>query len=418
MSNPIPNPNEASAGPGRRFLTWLSDYAWLLAGCLFVLVLVQSGSKQAEDASMRENRERIEEMPRTDRERLRHNQNEFESLTADEEKRCRELHKAIAQDNKLDRTLSAWHNWLATLSIDQREKIMRTKDTEERIKLIRSVREQQRSRRDWPGRRMFDGQWGRGPKPSVRFGTQDYEALLQTAGRWCEIPTEPTSQDRKAVLANHVLIVTELLDRVFPGWDRTGTPNGPRMSRPRPEFPSELRDSLINAIRDPAIRRMLRDRPDSEQSAASQSVMLMSFFVRGLYDEARRLVAHQRPTEDDRLAIYLKLPEEKRAELDRLSREFFNYRIQWMSMLKTLDPDTTQRFDRLSKLLERMSKRSQGSGQGSGRSQEGDGLGRPGERPPGRFGEGRPGEPPQFKGRGNGPPGDPPPRSRNDGDRR
>jgi hypothetical protein len=418
MSNPILNPNEASAGPGRRFLTWLSDYAWLLAGCLFVLVFVQSGSDQAEDASMRENRERIEDMPRTDRERLRHNQSEFESLTADEEKRCRELHNAIAQDDKLDRTLSAWHNWLATLSIDQREKIMRTKDTAERIKLIRSVHDQERPRRDWPGRRMFDGQWGRGPKSSVRFGTQDYEAMLQSAGRWCEIATEPTSRDPKAILAHHVLIVTELLDRVFPGWDRFGSPNGPRMSRPRPEFPAELRDSLINAIRDPAIKRMLRDRSDSEQSAASQSFMLMSFFVRGLFDEARRLVAQQRPTEDDRLAIYLKLPEEKRAELDRLPREFFNNRIQWMSMLKTLDPDTAHRFDRLSNLLERMSSRGPGSGQNPGRRPEGDGLGRPGERPPGRFGEGRPGQPPPFEGRGNGPPRDPPPPSRDDGDRR
>jgi len=212
--------------------------------------------------------------------------------------------------------------------------------------------------------------------------------------------------------------VTELLDRVFPGWDRFGSPNGPRMSRPRPEFPAELRDSLINAIRDPAIKRMLRDRSDSEQSAASQSFMLMSFFVRGLFDEARRLVAQQRPTEDDRLAIYLKLPEEKRAELDRLPREFFNNRIQWMSMLKTLDPDTAHRFDRLSNLLERMSSRGPGSGQNPGRRPEGDGPGRPGERPPGRFGEGRPGQPPPFEGRGNGPPRDPPPPSRDDGDRR
>lgn len=394
---------------------WLSDYAWLLAGCLFVLVAVRSSAEQAEDASMREHRQRIEEMPSTDRERLRHNQSEFESLSTPEERRCRELHEAVSQNQKLDQTLTAWHNWLATLSIDQREKILQTTDPSERIKMIRSYREQERSRRDWSGRRTFESQWGRGPGGPVRFSPQDYLAMLQVTARWCEIPIEAPGSDAKSVLADHVLIITEMLDRVFPGWDRLGTGDGPRGSRSRPEFPPELRQGLVSVISDPALQRMLKERPDFGQGGAgrgagtSQNLMLMSFFIRGLFDEARRLVVHDQLSDDERLAVYLGLPEHKRAELDRLPREMFKFRIQWISMLKTLEPEAAGRFERLSRMFERIY-RKPGSGQPGRRP---DDPGRPGERQPGRAGDRRPGDgpgEPLFRGNPDRPPGDPPPR--------
>lgn len=417
MNDPNPKTSDAQAGSARRILTWLSDYAWLMAGCLFVLVAVRSGADRAEDTGMRENRKRIEEMPRTDRERLQHNQTEFQKLNDQEEKRLRELHEAVNRDEHLNRTLTAWHNWLATLTIEQREEIFQAKNHRERMDAIHRLRQDEHGRRGPPGRHMLDPQLFRSQKQPVRFTPEDYQAMLKVAARWCDVPVEPERDDPKAKLSHHALIVTRLLDRVFPGWDQ---PGDPRQSRSRPDMPRELRDDLVAVLSDPVVQRAFRDRPEFPQGAspgAIQSMMLMSFFARGLFEETRKVAGVKPLTEDERMAAYLRLPEKARLEFDRLPREQFDFRIRWVTTLKSLDGETSERLGRLTSLFERITSRRPGGGQGQGRRPpEGDGQRRPGDRPPGRFGEGRPGDRdrPPFRGDGDRPPGNQP---RNDAGR-
>lgn len=401
------NPNNGSeAGSSRNALTWLSDYAWLVAGCLFVLVAVRSNSENAEDADMRRNRERIEAMARTDRDRLRHNQSEFQQLTAQDERRLRELHNAVSSDERLERTLSRWHDWLATLTIEQRENVLSAKTPQERMEIVRNLRREQheRSRRgEWPDRRMQEPPWARG-KQSMRFRPEDYRAMLNVAARWCQLPTQHEKRDARSELSHHILIVTTLLDKSFPIWDQLpgSETDGQRSFRNRPEMPASLRDQLINAIEDENTRRMFRDRTEagrsSPQQGAMQSVMLMTIFARGLFEETRRGVGSQPMTEDDRLAIYLNLPPETQREFDQLPSEAFKFRIQWIAMRQSLDRDTAVRLERLTKLFERMNNRRPGGpGQNPGRGPDGNDQRRQGDRPPGASGrfEGTPGGAPR-----------------------
>ena len=121
-----------------------------------------------------------------------------------------------------------------------------------------------------------------------------------------------------------------------------------------------------------------------------QNIMLLSFFARGLFEETRRVVGSEPLSEDYRLAIYLRLPPNTQQELDRLPREAFNFRIQWIAMRQSLGPDIGGRLERLTRLFERLNNRRPGGGQGPGR--RGDGNNDPrgdGDRPPGRPGDGR-----------------------------
>ena len=392
MNNPNNNSETSDVG---NVVSWLSDYAWLLAGCLFVLVAVRTSANRTEDEEMRQIRERIEAMARTDRERLRHNQSEFRQLDAQEERRLRNLHKAVCENEKLEKTLDRWNNWLTTLPLEQREKILAAKTPQERIEIVRQLRQGRHGRRGWHGGHTQEPPlWARSKQPT-RFRPEDYKAMLRIAAKWCGLPVDPEQPDPRSQLAHHILIVTTLLDETFPGWDQTPEPGASQFGRNRPEIPAELRDRLVGVISDENIRRMLGERVDGrpvQQQGAMQNIMLLTFFARGLFEETRRAVGNAPLSEDDRLAIYLKLPPKAQQELDRLPREAFNFRIQRIAMQQALGPEAGAGLERLSLLFERLNNRR--PGQNSGRRGEGN-DGRDKDRPPGRpgFGKRPPGRP-------------------------
>lgn len=389
--------NNSETGGARRVLAWLSDYAWLLAGCLFVLIAVKSNADRAEDPDMVANRKRIEAMARTERERLRHNETEFLQLDAQDERRVRDLHEAVCENEKLEKTLDRWHNWLATLPLDQREKVLGAKTPQERMEIVRRLRQEHGRRGGWQGGHMPEAPWSRSRQPT-RFRPEDFKAMLRIAAKWCELSAEPEQSDPRSVLAHHILIVTTLLDETFPNWDEPPQPNGPRFGRGRPEIPEELRRRLISSISDDNIRRMFTERVEGgrpgQTQGTVQSIVLFSYFARGLFEETRRIVDSEPLSEDDRLAIYLKLPEQVQKELDRLPRDAFNFRIQWIAMRKSLGPDIGGRLERLTQLFDRLNNRRPGGGQNPGRRGD-DNEPRGDNRPPGRpgFGQRPPGGP-------------------------
>lgn len=354
MSLPSPDRTESVSEPeqqpGRsnRILNWISERRWLLASALVVLMMVRSEAQRAESFAMRQNRQVIEGMSRVERERLRHNFDKFQGLSSKEVEQVRSIHAVISKEPALERTLSQFHSWLASLTFEQRERIRRQPDPARRLEMIRSF---------IPGHPMpdiFESTPSRTQFSNLRLDGEEFERMMRAAASWVGMPTKPATPTPRGVLEYHTRVLSAVMDRILPGWQKQLERPG---NRPRPVFPDSLRIAVLESLTDPDLKRMAGERPELQQN-----IMAMMLLARGLLDETRRLAKTLKPTEDELLEVYLTLPEVRRKALDEMPQDFYDRILTQMWVTRQIEPDAGKNLSKLASLFERLMNRSPNGG--------------------------------------------------------
>ena len=338
--SPSGNAREAvSARPNRVF-------RWYLAGALFVLMMARSEARRAETPAMQRNRQAIEAMSRIERDRLRHNQQQFQKLSSAELERVKAIHDAARSDAQLDKTVSQFHTWLATLSLSQREQLLATSQTEDRLQIVRHLMTTpEPSSRSSEFNSEPDGA-ARFLSSNLRISPRDYERMMQAGAEWIKLPAPAESATPIELLEYHVSTLAALMDQILPAWRATANRPG---NRTRPAFPDELRLVLFEQLSDPNLKKMIQDRP-----AVQQNMLVMTLLARGLFDESRRVVKSLQPTGSELDRVYRNLPEERRKTLDSLPEEFADRQLQQLWISRRLSSEAGESLARLTMLFDRM----------------------------------------------------------------
>jgi hypothetical protein len=298
---------------------WLREHCWLVAGSLLALVLAQFD--KAESATMRANRERIAAMSRSERQRVEFNFGEYRRLTPEQRREIQSLHSDVEQRPELARVLAAWHQWLASLTFEDRENILQTTEPKARLALARQI----------IGAGAIDELRG---EPLARSGlllpnrnfhlpavAVEFNALMTVIARHLEMPGLPQDNTLQGRLKHHASVLAELLLRVRRPNALVDAPVR-AVERPRGLFPSELRRRLIEAIPDEARRRAIAGLDEAEQQRT-----LAQIVITGFYRELQIGLQQLRPSGDILLALYFDLPDDQRKQLEELSEDQFTRRL-------------------------------------------------------------------------------------------
>jgi len=313
--------DEAAHETPRRF-AWLFEHGWLIAGGLLVLVLVPAEVDKAETATMRANRERIAAMPRSDRQRVEFNLAEYRKLTPQQRQEVQSLHHDVEQNPELHATLTAWHQWLAGLTFEDRENILQTTDPAARLALVRQVIETTTASgsRSEPASRSGSSLASRNFR--LPAAVVEFNALMTVIAEHLDIPAISEDAALQARLKHHASVVAELLQQ------RVRRPNSSNDGATRPFertrglFPAELRRQLIAALPDEERRQTILNQGEVEQQR-----WLAQIVIAGFYRELQIVMQQLKPNEETLLALYLDLPEDQRKTLEELPEEQFARRL-------------------------------------------------------------------------------------------
>lgn len=341
-----PSDDESVPSRPQRVREWISRNRWYLAGSFLVLMLARAEAKRAESPQMQRNRQVIEQMSRVERDRLRHNQQQFQKLSQDDRQRLQTIHTAVQNEPQLDETVSQFHAWLATLPLQTREDLLQTSSAEDRLLMMQQVMASHQPPAGDSGFNRSPGFAIRTPFSTLRVSPSDYEHMMRAGAEWAELPTKPESSTPIAVLENHVIVVSEIMDRILPLWRTAASrPSG----RPRPDFPDELRTALLKQLNDPNQKRAILSRP-----ASQQNLMAMTLLARGLFDETRRVIKVLAPTDAELDGVYRNLPEIRRKQIDAMSRELADRQLQQQWITRRLSSKAGESLSRLWGLFDRL----------------------------------------------------------------
>ena len=334
--------DDAAPESPRRF-AWLFNHGWLIAGGLLVLLMVPAEADKAESASMRDNRDRIAEMSRSERQRVEFNFEEYRKLTPQQRRDVKALHGDVEKNPELAETLAAWHQWLAGLNFEDREHILQTTDPAARLALVRDIRTR--------GMPMKSS----GAEPQVRpekysgtrnvrlpSGAAEFNALIEAIAEYLERPEHHRETTLEGRMTYHASIVAELLRRIREDIVQDKPPIKPA-DRLRLTLPEELRRKLLEAL-DPVRRRSIIQQGKAEQDRALAMMIIMGF-----YRELQVVTDRLKP-DQDMLDFYLKLPEEQRLELDKLPAQQFARRVDELWLAKEL-PELARHVQEIRRLM-------------------------------------------------------------------
>ncbi len=366
---------ETGSRKQNRILAWFSDNRWYLAAAIVVLMMARSEAKRAETPTMKRNRRAIEEMSRVERDRLRHNQQQFQMLERSDVQRMKAIHEAVQDDPQLDKTMSQFHSWLATLPLPEREKLLATSNPQDRLQIIRRLQAKVQQPPAGSDSRPTQDIASRTQFANLRVPLRDYERMMKAAAEWAEVPSTPKTKTPLGLLEYHAMALAGTMDSVVPGWkfavNRTG-------NRPRPVFPDELREVLLAQLSDANMKRAIQAKPST-----TQNMMTMMLLARGLFDETRRVAASLEPTDEELDRVFQNLPENRRKAIGGMPKELGDRYLQQMWVTRRLPADAGENLSRLWSMFEKVLNRSpngQGNGSGSNRQRfDGGGF-----RPPGR----------------------------------
>lgn len=353
---PTANGEPVTAKSNRAF-NWISRHRWYLIGSLFVLLIARSEAKRAETATMQANRQAVESMSRVERNRLRHNQEQFQKLASSDIARIRAVHNAVQKDDRLDEAVSQFHSWLATLPLPQREKLLATSDTYDRLQMMRQIISASESTRSGNENTFPTEPVGRMPISNMRVPPADYERMMIAAARWGELPDSPESDSSIGRLEFHTSVMAGVMDRIAPAWRVPFSRPGNRV---RPVFPDGLRSALLDELNNPAMKRMIESRPSTQQN-----MMAVTILARGLFDESRRTVQALKPSKAELDRLYQSLPEVRRNSLDSMPDEFSNRHLQQLWLSRRLSPEAGENLSRLWSLFDKLFNRQPNGQRGS-----------------------------------------------------
>ncbi len=312
--------DDAAQEKPRRF-AWLFEHGWLIAGGLLVLALVPAEVDKAESAAMRANRERIAAMSRSERQRVEFNFAEYRKLTPQQRRDVQSLHGDVSRNPELAETLANWHQWLASLTFDDRENILQATDPKARLALVRQVIAAEVTdgfQSDTPLRSGSPL-----PDRTVRLpaAATEFSELMAVIAQYLDMPGHPEDNSPQGRLRQHAAVLAELLLRVR----RVNGPGDPPVrpfERGRGLFPLELRKKLVEALPDEERRRSIAGQDEIEQQRS-----LAQIVITGFYRELQIVMQQLRPNDDMLLALYLDLPDDQRKMLEELPEEQFARRL-------------------------------------------------------------------------------------------
>lgn len=312
--------DEAVSETPRRF-AWVFEHGWLIAGSLLVLAIVPAEVDKAESATMRANRERISLMSRSERQRVEFNFEEYRKLTPQQRRNVKSLHGDVEEDPELAATLTAWHQWLAGLTFEDRESILQATDPDARLALVRQVINETTIEDSPSTQPVRSGS----PFPNRNFrlptAAAEFSALMAVIAGHLDMPDFPEDMTLQGRLKHHAAVLAELLLRVRRPNNSNNGPARP-FERARGMFPEELREKLIEALPDENRRQEIEKQDEIEQQRS-----LVQIVITGFYRELQIVMQQLRPNDDMLLALYLDLPEDQRKTLEDLPEEQFARRL-------------------------------------------------------------------------------------------
>lgn len=357
-SEKLDEPSSVGTWP-RRVFRWGRENRWYLAATFVVLMMARSEAKRAETPAMQRNRETIEAMSRIERDRLRHNHQQFQKLTASDLKRVKAIHHAVNSEPQLAETVSQFHTWLATLPLSDREELLALSDPEDRLQMIRRLQAETGSGRFTEQIPPSSEMGARLQYSNLRVSPQDYSRMMRAAAEWAEPGSEPDAKTPVERLAYHTSVLAEIMDRIVPQWRFPGGRTG---NRPRPSFPDDLRHAVLTQLTDPVMKRMIQSRP-----SAQQNMLAMMLLARGLLEESHSVIRSLRPTDAELDRVYQNLPEPRRRVLDSMSKEAADRQLQQQWLSRRLPAVAGENLSRLAAMFEKLLTRSpSGSRNGPG----------------------------------------------------
>ncbi len=354
--SPSRNGDTVSKQPNR-LLSWFSDNRWYLAGAIVVLMIARSEAKRSETPAMQQNRQSIEEMSRVERDRLRHNHEQFQKLSRQQVERVRTIHAAAQKDSQLDRTISEFHSWLATLPLTEREELLATSNVEDRLQTIRRLKAEAETPSASQEFKPSLDNATRNQLTNLRVPPRDYERMMRAAAKWAELEDFPTAKTQLGLLEHHSTVLAAIMDKVLPGWRLAASRSA---NRPRPIFPDELRLVLLEQLTDSNMKRVIQGRPPT-----TQNMMAMMLLARGLFDETNRVAQSLNPDDDDLERVFQNLPEARRKFIGDLPDEIRDRFLQQIWVTRKLSPDAADSLSKLGTIFERLLNRPP-IGQGNG----------------------------------------------------
>ena len=292
-----------------KVVQWLRRHVWLLIGGFIALAWVQSSADHAETPAMARNRAAIEGMSRTERDLVRHNEQLYHDLSPSMRRDVRRMHDAIEADVELRQTLAQWHEWLASLSFEAREKVLGLSDLQERLAMVRHLRQPgPPSAIDLLNRKYSLLTNLRTSIVGQRFTDEHFQSVIRTTARFLEMSESPLDSSPEALFAYHTMVVRRLMERARLESQRhsLAVSRGPL----KLTFPPGLRDELLSELG-----------KNAERLVGAQSPSFFMIYIVGLYAEAGRLARELRPSDDEWFELNRQVEQQLRSDQDGKSRE-------------------------------------------------------------------------------------------------
>jgi hypothetical protein len=296
---------------------------------LAVLVVVGSavaGTQIARgDANTTESRDlhrrQIAERSESERARLLRNFREFRQLPAAEQSRLRLLNDELKEDDRgqggLRRIMGQYHDWLATLTVGQREDLRQQTDPNIREKRVRELLKQQQELAASTGSATgMKARWG--------LGSDDLEAVLGVVKK-ALLNRHELSDHEKARLESKVglarqMYVTEL------GFRRPGIPPIQQVG-----CAPKVVDAMISAISNPRQRNLLQ----SKEKPMERAFVIFNMIRGGLLGEFDKIKPEPAALE----LFFVKLPSDKQDEIMRLPYDEQKKKLTLMYQEKQSEQD-------------------------------------------------------------------------------
>jgi hypothetical protein len=285
-----------------------------VASLLTVLACCALARGDALTPQVRESRrQEIARKSESERARLQRNFDEFRKLPDSERERLRQFAAALKDDDrseaKLRGIMNEYFDWLATLTVGQREDLSKEADPGLREKRVRELLKKQQELADATGAKS-------GVKLPQGLSAEDLDAVLtivEHALRRFLAPEDIEQLKKKRGLARHNSIM-ELAFR--------GRPAGGAGAVVLPQWWSpEVLQAMVEAVSNPRQHTALRNAPErgpNNTGARGPRVMLVQLIMGGLRAEYEAEYEKSKPDQAGIELFFVQLKAENQDEILRL----------------------------------------------------------------------------------------------------
>ena len=295
--------------------------------CWLVPLTLLCGAAAAADNDPAVRRERVQNLPLSEQQQLLRNQQRFAELSADEQQQLRALHEELTSDPnsaRLRGVLERYHEWLKTLSAEQRAEL-NDLTPDERIARIERLMSRQRDERE-RGRRRYFGNQPPLAREDARQVFHWFGDLVwrKRAELLKEIPAERREQVER---------LDEPLQRRSLMWTAMQRWRG----EPLPAAPEQLAE-LTQKLSPPAQARFAEAETPEQQGRLVRDWLAQSMMMRMGPFGSRRSMAAASSEELERF-FQRHLSEDERSRLMNLPRDEMREELRHLYLQRGAGPD-------------------------------------------------------------------------------